>query len=160
MRKSDRNGVSPRLESVCYQPRWRFHASKLAHNRCIASQCRNETKWCTHDSRSQGAYVWDGDDSSLMDQNLDMQLAALIFLAGTQCLGSNPEGEAVEMTSERTEESAEEIIPSPTEINPRINWRSFPFSTRLEWFLHSIVKSFYQPLHNSRKSAFELWAQI
>jgi len=63
-----------------------------------------------------------------MDQNLDMQLAALIFLAGTQCLGSDPEGEAVEMTSERIEESAEEIIPSPPEIHPRNNWRSFPFS--------------------------------
>ncbi|MBT3357984.1 MAG: hypothetical protein HN983_00180 [Euryarchaeota archaeon] len=67
-----------------------------------------------------------------MDQNLDMQLAALIFLAGTQCLCSDPEGGAVEMTSERNEESVEEIIPSPTEINPRNNWRSFPFSTRLE----------------------------
>lgn len=67
-----------------------------------------------------------------MDQNLDMQLAALIFLAGTQCLGSNPEGEAVEMTSERTEESAEEIIPPPAEINSRNSWRNFPFSTQLE----------------------------
>ena len=46
-----------------------------------------------------------------MDQTLDMQVAALIFLAGTRCLvTSDPSGE-VETTTEK--EDSEEPAPIP-----------------------------------------------
>ena len=47
-----------------------------------------------------------------MDQTLDMQVAALIFLAGTRCLVNSDHAGDVETTSENTEES-DEPAPEP-----------------------------------------------
>ena len=47
-----------------------------------------------------------------MDQTLDMQVAALIFLAGTRCLVTSDHAGDVETTSENTEDS-DEPAPEP-----------------------------------------------
>ena len=48
-----------------------------------------------------------------MDQTLDMQVAALIFLAGTKSLVTSEHPGGVEMTSEEDEDSEE---PEPSNI--------------------------------------------
>ena len=50
-----------------------------------------------------------------MDQTLDMQVAALIFLAGTKCLVTSDQSGGVETTREEEEESDE---PAPHNIAP------------------------------------------
>ena len=51
-----------------------------------------------------------------MDQTLDMQVAALIFLAGTRCLVTSDHTGGVETTREEGEESDE---PAPYFVDPR-----------------------------------------
>ena len=50
-----------------------------------------------------------------MDKTLDMQVAALIFLAGTKCLVTSDQSGGVETTREEEEESDE---PAPDNIAP------------------------------------------
>jgi len=47
-----------------------------------------------------------------MDQELDIQIAALIFLAGTQSLGSDHADEAVETSIAMTDEESDEVNPA------------------------------------------------
>lgn len=47
-----------------------------------------------------------------MDQELDIQIAALIFLAGTQSLGSDHADEAVETSIVITDEESDEVHPA------------------------------------------------
>ena len=47
-----------------------------------------------------------------MDQELDIQIAALIFLAGTQSLGSDNADEAVETSTAITDDESEEGNPA------------------------------------------------
>ena len=47
-----------------------------------------------------------------MDQELDIQIAALIFLAGTQSLGSDHSDEAVETSTAMTDDESEEGNPA------------------------------------------------
>ncbi|MBN55233.1 MAG: hypothetical protein CMA79_02210 [Euryarchaeota archaeon] len=54
-----------------------------------------------------------------MDQTLDMQVAALIFLAGTRCLVTSDHAGDVETTSENTEES-DEPAPEPLIEGPLV----------------------------------------
>ena len=49
-----------------------------------------------------------------MDQELNIQLAALIFLAGTQSLGSSEEDVAVETSTAMNDEGSEEADPVTT----------------------------------------------
>ncbi|GEM_PF-357039 len=70
-----------------------------------------------------------------MDQKLDMQVAALIFLAGTRCLVTSDHSGDVETTSEDGEDSEEPApksklvrTPFPTTSPPRIH--SFPMDIR------------------------------
>ena len=62
-----------------------------------------------------------------MDRNLDLHIAALIFLSGTQGLVSGTEEGDVGMTNDMTlmEEDTEDPIPAPTGNTP-----IFPFSPR------------------------------
>ena len=57
-----------------------------------------------------------------MDQTLDMQVAALIFLAGTKSLVTSADTSDVEMTTEKETDSEE---PAPSNNIP-INGPSFP----------------------------------
>jgi len=57
-----------------------------------------------------------------MDQTLDMQVAALIFLAGTKSLVTSADTGDVEMTTEKEVDSEE---PAPSNNIP-INESSFP----------------------------------
>ncbi len=57
-----------------------------------------------------------------MDQTLDMQVAALIFLAGTQSLVTSADTSGVEM---RTEKEADSEEPAPS-INTPL--KEYPFS--------------------------------
>ena len=57
-----------------------------------------------------------------MDQTLDMQVAALIFLAGTKSLVTSADTGDVEMTTEKEVDSEE---PAPSNNIP-INGPSFP----------------------------------
>ncbi len=50
-----------------------------------------------------------------MDQTLDIQVAALIFLAGTRSLVTSDHTGGVETTSEEVEESEE---PAPNSVSP------------------------------------------
>ena len=50
-----------------------------------------------------------------MDQTLDMQVAALIFLAGTKSLVTSEHPGGVEMTSDEEEDSED---PAPSNISP------------------------------------------
>mgnify|MGYP001167948197 FL=1 len=61
-----------------------------------------------------------------MDRNMDLHIAALIFLSGTQGLVSGTEEGDVGMTNDMTrmEEDTEDPIPAPTTGNTPI----FPFS--------------------------------
>jgi hypothetical protein len=56
-------------------------------------------------------------DKLLMDQELDIQIAALIFLAGTQSLGSDLADEAVETSTAIENEESDEINPATVEVN-------------------------------------------
>lgn len=47
-----------------------------------------------------------------MDQELDIQIAALIFLAGTQSLGSDHAEEAVETLIDTTDDESDEVNPA------------------------------------------------
>ena len=60
-----------------------------------------------------------------MDRNMDLHIAALIFLSGTQGLVSGTEEGDVGMTNDMTlmEEDTEDPIPAPTGNTP-----IFPFS--------------------------------
>ncbi len=57
-----------------------------------------------------------------MDQTLDMQVAALIFLAGTQSLVTSADTSGVEMTTEKEADSEE---PAPSNNTPL---NEYPFS--------------------------------
>jgi hypothetical protein len=63
-----------------------------------------------------------------MDRNMDLHIAALIFLSGTQGLVSGTEEGDVGMTNDMTrrEEDTEDPIPAPSGNTP-----IFPFSTRI-----------------------------
>ena len=52
-----------------------------------------------------------------MDQELDIQIAALIFLAGTQSLGSDQADEAVETSTAMTDNESDEDNPATVEEN-------------------------------------------
>ncbi len=57
-----------------------------------------------------------------MDQTLDLQVAALIFLAGTQSLVTSADTSGVEMTTEKEADSEE---PAPSNNTPL---NEYPFS--------------------------------
>ena len=63
-----------------------------------------------------------------MDQELDIQIAALIFLAGTQSLGSDHAEEAVETLIDITDDESDEV--NPATVNEIIS-----FSTNNSYFL-------------------------
>ena len=63
-----------------------------------------------------------------MDQELDIQIAALIFLAGTQSLGSDHAEEAVETLTDITDDKSDEV--NPATVNEIIS-----FSTNNSYFL-------------------------
>jgi hypothetical protein len=52
-----------------------------------------------------------------MDQELDIQIAALIFLAGTQSLGSDQADEAVETSTAMTDNESDEDNSATVEVN-------------------------------------------
>ena len=52
-----------------------------------------------------------------MDQELDIQIAALIFLAGTQSLGSDQADEAVETSTAMTDNESDEDNSATVEGN-------------------------------------------
>mgnify|MGYP001119922726 FL=1 len=52
-----------------------------------------------------------------MDQELDIQIAALIFLAGTQSLGSDHADEAVETSTAMTDDESDEDNPATVDEN-------------------------------------------
>ena len=56
-----------------------------------------------------------------MDQELNIQLAALIFLAGTQSLGSSEEDVAVETSTAMNDEGSEEDDPVTISMIPNSN---------------------------------------
>jgi hypothetical protein len=56
-----------------------------------------------------------------MDQELNIQLAALIFLAGTQSLGSSGDDEAVETSTAMNDEESEEVDPVTISMIPNSN---------------------------------------
>ena len=56
-----------------------------------------------------------------MDQELNIQLAALIFLAGTQSLGSSEEDVAVETSTAMNDEGLEEVDPVTISMIPNSN---------------------------------------
>ena len=56
-----------------------------------------------------------------MDQELNIQLAALIFLAGTQSLGSSEEDVAVETSPAMNDEGSEEVDPVTISMIPNSN---------------------------------------
>ena len=51
-----------------------------------------------------------------MDQELDIQIAALIFLAGTQSLGSDHAEEAVETLIDTTDDESDEVNPATVDV--------------------------------------------
>ena len=53
-----------------------------------------------------------------MDQELNIQLAALIFIAGTQSLGSAENDVAVETSTAMDEEESEEVDPITITLIP------------------------------------------
>ena len=53
-----------------------------------------------------------------MDQELNIQLAALIFLAGTQSLGSSEDDVAVETSTAMDDEESEEVDPITITLIP------------------------------------------
>ena len=63
-----------------------------------------------------------------MDQELDIQIAALIFLAGTQSLGSDHAEEADEILTDITDDESDEV--NPATVNEIIS-----FSTNNSYFL-------------------------
>ena len=63
-----------------------------------------------------------------MDQELDIQIAALIFLAGTQSLGSDHAEEAVETLTDITDDESDEV-------NPATGNEIISFSTNNSYFL-------------------------
>ena len=52
-----------------------------------------------------------------MDQELDIQIAALMFLAGTQSLGSDQADEAVETSTAMTDDESDEDNPATVDEN-------------------------------------------
>ena len=56
-----------------------------------------------------------------MDQELNIQLAALIFLAGTQSLGSSGDDVAVETSTAMNDEGSEEGDPVTISMIPNSN---------------------------------------
>ena len=56
-----------------------------------------------------------------MDQTLDMQVAALIFLAGTKSLVTSEHPGGVEMTSEVEEDSEDPAPRNTTQIHEPLN---------------------------------------
>ena len=52
-----------------------------------------------------------------MDQELDIQIAARIFLAGTQSLGSDQADEAVETSTAMTDDESDEDNPATVDGN-------------------------------------------
>ena len=56
-----------------------------------------------------------------MDQELNIQLAALIFLAGTQSLGSSGDDVAVETSTSMNDEESEEVDPVTISMIPNSN---------------------------------------
>jgi hypothetical protein len=56
-----------------------------------------------------------------MDQELNIQLAALIFLAGTQSLGSSGDDVAVETSTAMNDEGSEETDPVTISMIPNSN---------------------------------------
>ena len=56
-----------------------------------------------------------------MDQELNIQLAALIFLAGTQSLGSSVDDVAVETSTAMNDEESEEVDPVTISMIPNSN---------------------------------------
>ena len=56
-----------------------------------------------------------------MDQGLNIQLAALIFLAGTQSLGSSGDDVAVETSTAMNDEGSEETDPVTISMIPNSN---------------------------------------
>lgn len=56
-----------------------------------------------------------------MDQGLNIQLAALIFLAGTQSLGSSGDDVAVETSTAMNDEESEEVDPVTISMIPNSN---------------------------------------
>jgi hypothetical protein len=56
-----------------------------------------------------------------MDQELNIQLAALIFLAGTQSLGSSGDDVAVETSTAMNDEGSEEADPVTISMIPNSN---------------------------------------
>ena len=56
-----------------------------------------------------------------MDQELNIQLAALIFLAGTQSLGSSEEDVAGETSPALTDEGSVEVDPVTISMIPNSN---------------------------------------
>ena len=56
-----------------------------------------------------------------MDQELNIQLAALIFLAGTQSLGSSGDDVAVETSTAMNDEGSEEVDPVTISMIPNSN---------------------------------------
>jgi len=56
-----------------------------------------------------------------MDQELNIQLAALIFLAGTQSLGSSEDDVAVETSTAMNDEGSEETDPVTISMIPNSN---------------------------------------
>ena len=56
-----------------------------------------------------------------MDQELNIQLAALIFLAGTQSLGSSGDDVAVETSIAMNDEGSEEVDPVTISMIPNSN---------------------------------------
>jgi len=64
-----------------------------------------------------------------MDQELDIQIAALIFLAGTQSLGSDQADEAVETSTATT------IDEESDETNPATVEEDLSFSTINHYFV-------------------------
>ena len=56
-----------------------------------------------------------------MDQELNIQLAALIFLAGTQSLGSSEEDVAVETSTAMNDEGSEEVDSVTISMIPNSN---------------------------------------
>ena len=64
-----------------------------------------------------------------MDQTLDMQVAALIFLAGTKSLVTSADTGDVEMTTEKEVDSEEPAPSKNTSLNVSFpNPNNFPFS--------------------------------
>ena len=59
-----------------------------------------------------------------MDQTLDMQVAALIFLAGTKSLVTSEHPDGVEMTSEEEEDSEDPAPSNNSQMREPLNYGS------------------------------------